>query len=125
MGSIIELNDTLKISRQRGFPNISLEEHQTHPNYARQFLGQTFEFWNKDERLYNRPPTRVFLVEEAPNGKWIYWGHTLIREQTIADGETRGTFEIVKIYEPSYQRLVTDTESPEGKSFFQGRPRTI
>jgi len=121
MGSKIETNDTLKISKERGFPKeLVLEEHLAHPEETlAKVEKKAFQFWNTEERLYNRPPTRVFLVEEV-NGKWLYWGHALVQEQTIKDNRTEGLFEIVKIYEPEYQKLATINEAPKGKGYFGG-----
>jgi hypothetical protein len=126
MGSIIEINDTLKISkdRGRGFPiGLKREEHMTNPESSNVFLGQEFDFWNDDERLYHRPPTRVFFVEEMPDGKWLYWGNALVSRQTIEDGKTLGRYKITKIYKPDFQRDITNTESPPGKSFYEGEPK--
>ncbi|MBS3144290.1 hypothetical protein J4208_01770 [Candidatus Woesearchaeota archaeon] len=119
MGSNIEINDTLKISKARGFPEgLNLEDHLKTPAESQRFVGRTFNFWNTGERLYHRYPTRVFLVEEGPKGDWLYWGHVHILRQTISAGKTSGSFEIVKIYDPDYQRSMTRNEAPEGKSFF-------
>jgi len=121
MGSVIEINDTLKISKDRGFPKVlTLEKHTQDPKSSREFIGKIFTFWNEDERLYNRPPTRVFLVEEMPDGKWLQWGSALVLEQTIKSGETSGKYKIIQIYQPSFQRMITDALSPEGKSYFGG-----
>ena len=71
MGSLIEINDTLKISKERGFPtNLTLELHVKNPSFSSSFINQEFEFWNNGERLYHRLPTRVFLVEEI-EAKWL------------------------------------------------------
>ncbi len=120
MGSQIKINDTLKIRKERGFPaQLSLEEHLRNPDATLpKVTGIKFEFWNTDERLYHRPPTRVWLVEEI-DGKWLYWGHALVRTQTIEPGKTYGEFEIIKIYDPEYQKQVTINESPAGKSYFE------
>ena len=118
MGSIIEINDTLKISKDRGFPkDLRLEDHVLDPESSNRFLNQESHFWNRDERLYHRKPTRVFLVEEI-NGKWLYWGHAIIMRLTIGEGRTDGDYIITKIYNPAYQRLATIEESPQGKSYF-------
>lgn len=118
MGSLIEVNDTLKISTDRGFPaGLRIEDHVSGRDSAALFVGQEFSFWNEGERLYHRAPTRVFLVEEI-NGKWLYWGHALITEQTIMSGKTKGVFRITKIYDPKYQFQATQNEAPEGKSYF-------
>lgn len=119
MGSQIEFNDTLKISKARGFPvGLNLEDHLKTPAESQRFVGRTFTFWNPGERIYPRPPTRVFLVEEMPKGDWLYWGHVHIVRQTMIAGKTSGDFKIVKIYDPEYQRLMTKNEAPEGKSYF-------
>ncbi len=118
MGSHIEINDTLKISKGRGFPaELRLEDHVRDTQQSRRFLGKEFSFWNKDERLYHRAPTRVFLVEEIES-RWLYWGHVLILEQTIKAGRTEGRYQIIKLYDPEYPRLATLNEAPEGKGYF-------
>ena len=63
MGSLIEINDTLKISKERGFPSgLCFEDYARDPGVlAKQFIGKEFEFSNKDERLYHRAPPRVFF----------------------------------------------------------------
>lgn len=118
MGSHIEINDLLKISKERGFPaDLRLEDHIRDPLQSNRFIGQEFSFWNKDERLYHRAPTRVFLVEEI-KGKWLYWGHVVILEQTIKPGRTEGKYKITTLYPPDYQRLATVHEAPEGRGYF-------
>jgi len=126
MGSTIEINDTLKISKDRGFPKgLKLEDHLKDPELSKKFLNQIFGFYNKDERLYHRPPTRVFLVEEMSDGKWLYWGNALVIEQTIKEGRTEGKFMIVKIYQPEFQHRMTIEESPRGKSYFPDDPKSF
>ena len=119
MGSIIEINDTLKISNGRGFPkDLRLEKYVDDPSeVANLFLGKEFEFWNNDERLYHRPPTPVFLVEEI-NGKWLYWGRAEVREQTIRRGMTSGNYRIIQLFDPEFQKQATIELSPRGKSYF-------
>mgnify|MGYP001592967223 FL=1 len=125
MGSIIEINDTLKISKQRGFPaDLTLEQHVEDSSKSRWFLNKRFKFLNPDERLYHRPPARVFLVEEVGD-RWLYWGNAFILEQTIGGGETSGVYEIVKIYDPEFQRKMTVEESPKGKSYFPDEPTSL
>ena len=120
MGSLIEINDTLKISKKRGFPaGLNLEAHiENYYNSSLKFLEKEFKFSNKGERLYHRPPTRVFLVEEMDNEKWLYWGHALITSQKIENGNTSGKYKIIKIYHPKYQKQATIQESPNGKNYF-------
>ena len=118
MGSLIEINDTLKISKERGFPkDLFLEDYVNNQTLATNFISKELNFWNNDERLYHRPPTRVFLVEEI-NGKWLYWGHALVISQTISKGKTSGTYQIIKLYSPEYQKDITREESPLEKSYF-------
>jgi len=125
MGSTIEINDTLKISKKRGFPEgLSIDNHVLIPVASRNFLGQKFEFWNNDERLYHRPPARVFLVEEI-DGKWLYWGNAYVLEQTIKKEKTSGVYRIIKIYQPDFQRAMTIEESPTGKSYFEEESRSL
>jgi hypothetical protein len=121
MGSFIELNDTLQITIEQGFPKeLNLEEHQKKPFRVEDFKNRIFEFKNKEGiRLYHSAPTRVFLVHNI-NGKWLYWGHVHIIEQTIhADRKTTsGKFKIVKIYDPQYQKMMSKNEVDEGKEYF-------
>ncbi len=127
MGSIIEINDTLKISKQRGFPkDLVLEDYIKDPKkYQDRLLNENlFGFSNEGERHYHQAPTRVFLVEEIQSEKWIYWGHVLILRQTITENRTDGAYKIVKLYDPDYQRQVTINESPQGKSYFDSAQQT-
>jgi len=126
MGSLIEINDTLKISKERGFPSgLNLDNHVINPESSRIFVGKEFEFWNNGERLYNRPPSRVFLVEEMKDGKWLYWGNAIIISQTIIGGKTRGAYQLVKLYQPDFQKRMTIEESPAGKSYFDDKPESF
>lgn len=81
MGSIIEINDTLQISREQGFPTeLDYETHKRNPYLLEQFIDRTFEFKDKPAiRVYQVPPVRNFLVENRA-GKWIYWGLIHITE---------------------------------------------
>ena len=122
MGSLIEINDTLKISKDRGFPlELRVEQHQNgSPFNLEQFADQVFDFCNPDRRRYHDGGTRVLLVEEI-DGRWLYWGHAQILRQTqdTPKERTEGQFMITKIYDPEYQRLATINESPAGKSYFK------
>lgn len=119
MGSLIEINDTLKISRDRGFPNnLRLRDHIENPQNSSSLVGQEFRFWNEGERIYHRSPVRVFLVEEMPDGRWLYWGNAIVLEQTIKNGRTEGRYKITKIYNPDFQKQITIEDSPSGKGFF-------
>lgn len=103
MGSRIELNDTLQITREQGFPpELDLEKHKATPLRAEQFVDRTFEFKNKSEiRVYQQVPVRNFLVENR-DGKWIYWGlvHILEVHHDYVAQLTSGKFKIIYIYTP-------------------------
>lgn len=84
MGSYIELNDTLQLTTEQGFPvELVLEKHLVKPFSSKDFEGRVFEFRNKPNiRICHPSPNRCFLVHNI-NGKWLYWGHCEIIEQTI------------------------------------------
>jgi hypothetical protein len=120
MGSTIELNDTLQITTEQGFPAelLDLAKHQQTPIQLSQVQDKIFTFKNKPgARIYHRPPTRCFLVHNI-DGKWLHWGWAVVVEQTIqGEQTTSGKFKITKIYNPEYQEQITKHESPEGKSY--------
>ncbi len=119
MGSHIELNDTLQITTEQGFPSeLTLGQHLAKPFTAEDFSGRVFEFSKPDVRLYHPAPTRVFLVHNI-GGKWLYWGHVHIIEQTIhaRENETSGKFIITKIYPPEHQRAMSTHEVEAGKEY--------
>ncbi|MDP3964852.1 MAG: hypothetical protein Q8Q20_04345 [bacterium] len=113
MGSIIETNDTLQISREQGFPTeLDYEKHLEQPYTVDQFKGRVFEFHGKkDIRIYHAPPVRNFLAENR-DGKWLYWGLVHIIEVThdMVKKETSGKFVIEYLYTPEEmekaQRLI-------------------
>jgi hypothetical protein len=100
MGSFIEINDTLQITREQGFPaGLVLDRHLTSPYDAAHFEGRIFNFRDKPEiRIFHRPPVRVFLVESV-GGKWIYWGlcEVLSVSHDYARATTSGTFRITYV----------------------------
>ncbi len=104
MGSIIEINDSLVITREQGFPKeLDFNIHLRKNFLASNFQDKIFEFKNKkDIRIYQVPPVRNFLVEKTEKGKWIYWGLCHILE-TTCDYEsktTSGKFKIIYINTP-------------------------
>jgi hypothetical protein len=103
MGSFVELNDTLQITTEQGFPTeLQLEKHLKKPFTAEQFKNRILEFKDKPKiRLYQQPPTRNFLVHNI-NGKWLYWGLIHIIEVTHdhVKQTTSGKFVIIYIYTP-------------------------
>ena len=124
MGSLIELNDTLQITTEQGFPAkiLDLKKHQTTPITLTSVQGKVFEFHDKPKaRIYHQPPTPCFLVHNI-NGKWLYWGRILMLEQTITyNGKshtTSGKYKIIKIYNPAYQKEITKNETNPGESYF-------
>lgn len=103
MGSLIELNDTLQITKEQGFPQeLQLDVHLKTPYTAEQFATTIFSFSNKsDIRVYKAPPVRNFFVENK-NGKWIYWGLVHIIEIThdYINRITSGKYKIIYINTP-------------------------
>lgn len=103
MGSVIELNDTLQLTKEQGFPEgLNLEKHLEKPLTIDDFKDKVFEFRDKPEvRVYKIPPVRNFLVENR-DGKWIYWGLVHILETTCDYDKktTSGKFRIIYIYSP-------------------------
>lgn len=122
MGSIIELNDTLQITKEQGFPEeLGYKKHKEKAFTAKDFKNRIFEFKNKKGiRVYKSPPVRNFLVENI-NGKWLYWGLVHIVEivHDYVNKTTSGKFKIIYINTPeemekAYELIDRDAE----KSFF-------
>ena len=125
MGSYLEINDTLRLTAEQSFPTeiLNLEKHRTNPIKLVDVADKIFEFKNKNgARVYHQPPTRCFLVQDIA-GKWLYWGHILMVEQTIKCDDsgkcvTSGKFKIIQIYDPAYQAEMTKRESRDRLSYF-------
>jgi len=103
MGSFIEINDTLQISIEQGFPKeLDYEQHKIKPFTADDFKDKIFEFKDKPKiRIYKLPPVRNFLVQNI-NSKWLYWGLIQVIE-VVHDNvkqTTSGKFKITYIYTP-------------------------
>ena len=132
MGSQLEINDTLQITAEQGFPAdvLVLEKHQQAPISFSAVEGKVYSFKDKPGvRIFQTDPVRVYLVQNL-GGRWLFWGHAFIQEQTIrkkipVDGPwagewvTSGSFVISALYEPAYQEEFTRRESPPGLSYFQ------
>ncbi len=108
MGSFIEINDTLQISKEQGFPEVmDYDKHKEKPFIADDFKDKIFEFKDKSKiRIYKLPPVRNFLVQNI-DGKWLYWGLVHIIE-VIHDNikqTTSGKFKIIYIYSPEEMKL--------------------
>ena len=115
MGGLIELNDTLQLTTEQGFPSeLILEQHLKKPFTATDFEGKVFSFQGKpNARIFQ--PARILLVHNI-DGRWLYWGHIEMLEQTIhADSNTTaGKFRITQIYTPEHQRSMSTYETPDG-----------
>jgi hypothetical protein len=111
MGSFIEINDTLQITKEQGFPEeLDLEKHLQTPFKAEDFKDTVFSFHNKpDVRIYQQFPTRNFFVENR-NGKWIYWGLVEILEITCdyVKKTTAGKYKIKYINTPDEMKKAHD-----------------
>ncbi len=126
MGSFIELNDTLRISKEQGFPaELEIEKHLRDPYTFADVEGKVYEFKAKEKiRLYQQPPVRNFLVEDV-NGKWLYWGLCYILEIThdYEKGVTRGKYKIVRLNTPEEMLQhfkITHLTKPEQNYFDEG-----
>lgn len=125
MGSFIELNDTLQITTEQGFPAdiLNLERHRKNPITVKELEEKVFEFHNKHgARIFHLAPTRCFLVHNIDR-KWLYWGKIIMIEQTVRGVSretqtTSGDYKIIEIYDPVYQEQITIHESPRGLSYF-------
>lgn len=111
MGSFVELNDTLQITKEQGFPaELDLETHLKTPYKTEDFKEKVFSFHNKSGiRIYKQVPVRNFLVENK-GGKWIYWGLVHVIETTL-DGVnqmTSGKFKIIYLYTPEEMKKAHD-----------------
>lgn len=100
MGSLIEINDTLRITKEQGFPaELNIETHLQNPYLLEVVKDKIFRFTNKPKiRVYKVPPVRNFLVEDV-DGKWVYWGLCYILEIThdYEKEETSGKFKIIRL----------------------------
>lgn len=107
MGSFIEINDTLRINKEQGFPvELEVTRHLEKPYTLQEVAGKIFTFKGKPKiRIYKIPPVRNFLVEEI-DGKWVYWGLCHILETTLDYKKeiTSGKFEIIHINTPEQMK---------------------
>src|SRR5256885_14576959 len=111
MGSFIEINDTLQLTKKQGFPeDLAIEKHLQDPYDLKEFQAKIFSFTNKpDIRIYKIPPVRNFLVENI-DGKWIYWGlvHIIKITHDYVRKTTSGKFKIIKINTPEEMKQAFD-----------------
>ena len=140
MGSILEINDTLQITTEEGFPadTFDLDRHRLNPITLDQVEDMVFKFTGKPRpRFFHLDPVRVYWYHNI-NGRWLAWGHIVIQEQTIhknpnppvGSGEgpinvsdpenwiTSGQYKVLKIYDPEYQEIFTRTDLPPSLSYF-------
>ncbi len=107
MGSMIEINDTLQITKEQGFPvELDLDRHLEDPFTLDDVAGKVFSFRAKPSiRVYQQPPVRNFLVENR-DGKWIYWGQCFILEivHDYEKQETSGKFTVVGVNTPKQMK---------------------
>ncbi|MCD4693967.1 hypothetical protein K8R62_01270 [bacterium] len=103
MGSLIEINDTLQISIEQGFPKeLDYEKHKITPFPVSDFKDRIFEFKDKSGiRVYQLPPVRNFLAQNI-DGKWLYWGLVYVIEVSHDNVNqiTSGKYKIIYIYTP-------------------------
>ena len=122
MGSYVEINDTLQITREQGFPKeLSLEQHLKNPYIAEQFEGKVFEFKDKpSSRNYQMPPVRNFLVENI-DGKWLYWGlvHVLEVKHDYINKTTSGKFKIIYINKPEEMEMAHNLIDRNKDTFYK------
>ena len=131
MGSFVEINDTLQITTEQGFPAdlLDFERHRREPITLADVSETVFTFRNKPRaRLFQLDPVRVYYVHNVDR-KWLFWGRILIQSQTIEkelDGEgnwagewtTSGAYRIIDVYDPEYQEAFTRREAPVDRNFF-------
>ncbi len=132
MGTMIEVNDTLQLTAEQGFPAklLDREKHCKKPVRPEAVAGRIFKFHDKPvRRIFQLDPVRVYFVQNI-GGKWLFWGHVFIQSLTIAkrlapdgswkedDWVTSGTFLITEIYEPDYQKEFTLREAPADRNYF-------
>ena len=121
MGSYVEINDTLQITKEQGFPKeLDWKQHIVKPYNAEQFKDKVFEFKNKPNiRNYHMPPVRNFLVENI-NGKWIYWGlvHILEVNHDYINKTTSGKFKITYINSPEEMKLAHSIIDRNSETYF-------
>jgi hypothetical protein len=138
MGCAYELNDTLLLTKDQGFPDeiFNYERHIRNPVTLDDVKDRIFHFRGKPAaRAFQLDPVRVFFFENTPDDKWLAWGEVLIQSVTIehvkvshtpgnaiafqpGDWVTSGTFRMLKVYDPEYQRIFTRNEAPPAWDYF-------
>ena len=141
MGSILEINDTLQLTTEQGFPAdiFELERHRKNPITLSDVKGEIFAFTNKPgPRFFHLDPVRVYWYHNI-DGLWLAWGQILVHKQTISRNPdlpphkgpsnvsdpnqwvTSGEYPVLKIYDPSYQEQFTRNDLSPELSYFVAR----
>lgn len=111
MGSMIEINDCLRINKNQGFPEeLDLQTHLQNPYSLKDVKDKVFSFTSKPKiRVYQQPPVRNFLVEDV-EGKWVYWGKCYILEvhHDYINNTTSGKYKIIAINTPEDMKKAFD-----------------
>lgn len=123
MGSMVELNDTLRITKEQGFPSeLDIQTHLQTPYDFALVKDRIFEFSAKEKiRIYQQPPVRNFLAEDL-NGKWLYWGqcHILEIHHDYATGTTSGKYKIIRLNTPDeMQQMYLLVDSRPDFNYFE------
>ena len=109
MGSFVELNDTLQLTVEQGFPaELDIKRHMEDSIDINTFNNQIFTFTGKPAiRNYHQPPVRVFLVQNI-GGKWVYWGlvHVLSVTHDYLAKTTSGRYRLLYLNDPAEMRQV-------------------
>lgn len=108
MGSLVEMNDTLQLTTEQGFPvELDYEKHERGEIDTGLLLDKTFSFrWKLGIRLYQSPSVRNFLVHNI-EGKWLYWGlvQILKLEHDHEKKTTSGEFKIMYLFTSEEMRM--------------------
>lgn len=139
MGCFYEINDTLLLTRAQGFPShiFNYKRHVKNPVTLKDVKNRIFSFKGRPApRAFQLDPVRVFFIENTPDDKWLAWGKVVIESLHIVhkpkakvdpknpiafipdDWETSGTYRVIEVYDPAYQRVFTMNETPPLWNFF-------
>jgi hypothetical protein len=138
MGSLLEINDTLQITTEQGFPDhiFNLKRHRESPICLDEVKDLEFEFTGKTRpRFFHLDPVRLYWYHNI-DGRWLAWGQIVLQEQTIsrnpnftqhtgavnvsdpAQWVTTGKYKVHLIYDPEYQEEFTRKDLPPSLSYF-------
>jgi|SRR3972149_7837434 len=123
MGSYIEINDTLQITSEQGFPKeLDIKKHLKNLIKLIDIKKKVFEFKNKSNiRIYHSPPVRVFFAQNI-NDIWLYWGLVEILELKLdmVKKTTSGKYRIIKIFSPQEMKNAEDIlHNQNDKTYFR------